>query len=170
MDGRTGSATRRRWAWGACGLAATIVLVVAVLAVVSIRRFDSSQAWLEAHGQPVTATVVQVHARGGEECGSYDVAFDADNGHRVQVHNVPWTPTADVQPGDRMSLFYDPAQPTRVRPAEDSAGVACGAAGAHVLVLVLVALGVFAVAVGLALVIRRRFPAKDARGPGPLET
>jgi hypothetical protein len=104
------------WVLGA-GLAASVFFGLAM----SARDGSATRRWLDTHGAQTTAKVTTVLAPGGEACGSVDLTYETSAGREVTVDGVSVLPDAS-RSGTTLSLLYDPARPTHVRPVT----MACG--------------------------------------------
>jgi hypothetical protein len=135
--------------WVLTGLSVIGALVMGVLAA-GILWLDRT---LDTQGVETTATVIAVD----EVFGTVDVEFEADG----EPVTVAVTYASDPLPaeGDTVTIEYDPADPTFVRPAGSSSEVIGG-----IVFVVLTGLGflvAIAATVGAILVHRARARAQD---------
>ncbi|WP_326569592.1 DUF3592 domain-containing protein [Amycolatopsis rhabdoformis] len=145
---------RRRF-WRAAGGSAVWLLVI-VAAVTAITLQENSSAWLLDHGTPVAGEVVDVRTPAR---GEQTITVDYPVGDVLDQAVIGLDSDRDYTVGERVRVFYDPADPDHVRTADEEnlSEVGVGFAVVPMLIALLLLPWSIAYAVGWA---RRRRAAK----------
>ena len=107
------------------GVAAAALVISAIAlpwAISKLCDLRLTQPWRLAHGARTSATVEKIVRVGGEPCAAYDIAFKTEDGRSVQIQRFEVLPGAASQPGDQITVAYDPSRPTVLRSVGQSSG------------------------------------------------